>query len=395
MPVAALHRNSRANLLFSAGFRPFFLAAGLHAVCAVPLWLLGLAGLPSPVDLALHQHEMIFGYAGAVVAGFVLTAIPNWTGRPPIGPAPLAALLVAWCAGRMALWPAAGAVWAGPLGDAVFLWGLAAYAWREILRAGNRRGLPVCVLLGALATADLAFHLGAAQDWPPGAASGSGLAALALLIGLVGGRIVPTFTGNWLTRQGRDAGVAPFPFGEWQILALTAAAFAAWLLGSDARLAGGALAAVALLHARRLAGWRGWDARAEPLVLVLHLGYGWLVLGLALLSAATLAPDLVPGSTAVHALGAGAVGTMTLGVMTRATLGHTGRALRADPPTTLIYALVTCGAAARVTVPWLPLDHANALRLAGGLWTAAFGLFVWRYGPYLVTPRVEGAARGA
>jgi uncharacterized protein involved in response to NO len=388
MPGAVSAGAPRPAILWSAGFRPFFLVAALHALCAVPLWLVGLAGGPSPVDLALHQHEMLFGYAGAVIAGFLLTALPNWTGRPGLAGPPLAMLVAAWCTGRLALWPAPGAAWVGAVGDTLFLWGLVVHAWREILAAGNRRGISVCVLVTALATADLAFHVASASSWPLATASGAGLAAIALLIGLIGGRIVPSFTANWLAQQGRARPPAPFPLGEWQVLALTAAALATWLLGLDSRLAGVALAAATLLHAARLAGWRGATALREPLVLVLHAGYGWLVIGLGLLAAATLT-DAVPRSAAVHAFGAGAIGTMTLAVMTRATLGHTGRTLRADAATSAIYVLITLGAILRVGAPWLPLGYASALHLAGGLWTAAFGLFAWHYGRYLLAPRID------
>jgi len=381
--------NPRPAVFWSAGFRPFFLAAGLHAAIVVPLWLLALGGVPSPLDLALHRHEMLFGYAGAVIAGFLLTAIPNWTQRPGLRGAPLMLLFGAWCVGRVALLPLPSASVVAALGDAAFFWGLGFHAWREITLARNRRGIPVCLLATTLAAADTALHLGVAHAADGRLAATVGLAAVALLIGLIGGRIVPSFTQNWLAQQGRARPPAAFPLGEWQVLALTAAALACWLAGLDARLAALALAGAALLHAARLAGWRGLACTREPLVLVLHVGYAWLVAGLALLAASTLWPASIPPSAALHAMGAGAIGTMTLAVMTRATLGHTGRGLRADGPTVAIYVLVTVGALLRVAAPWLPGDYARALQAAGACWTAAFALFAWHYGAFLLAPRVD------
>jgi len=381
--------NPRPAVFWSAGFRPFFLAAGLHAALAIPLWLLALGGIASPVDLALHRHEMLFGYTGAVIAGFLLTAIPNWTQRPPLRGGPLMLLFGAWCLGRGALLPVAWAPAVATVGDAGFFWGLGFHAWREIALAGNRRGIPVCLLATVLALADTALHLGLVPADAERTAATTGLAAVVLLIGLIGGRIVPTFTQNWLAQQGRGRKPAAFPLGEWQVLALTAAALVCWLAGLDARLAAAALAGAALLHAVRLAGWHGLACTREPLVLVLHVGYAWLVAGLGLLAASTLWPATLPVSAALHALGAGAIGTMTLAVMTRATLGHTGRSLRADRTTVAIYALVTTGALLRVAAPWLPVDYALALRAAGACWTAAFALFAWHYGAFLFAPRVD------
>jgi uncharacterized protein involved in response to NO len=392
MRAALADATPRPSVFWSAGFRPFFLAAGVHAALAVPLWLLALAGIPSPVDLALHRHEMLFGYAGAVIAGFLLTAIPNWTQRPGLRGGPLVLLFGAWCVGRCGMLPLPWAPAVAGLGDATFFWGLTAYAWREIRLAGNRRGIPVCLLATLLATADTALHLGLMHAVAGRTAATVGLAAVALLIGLIGGRIVPTFTLNWLAQQGRGRPAAAFPLGEWQVLALTATALACWVAGVDARAAAAVLAAVALLHAARLAGWHGLACAREPLVIVLHLGYAWLVAGLALLAASTLWPVSVPPSAALHALGAGAIGTMTLAVMTRATLGHTGRPLRADGATLVIYALVTAGALLRVAAPWLPGGYTGALHAAGACWTAAFTLFAWHYGAFLLAPRRDDPA---
>jgi uncharacterized protein involved in response to NO len=389
MRAALAGATPRPSVFWSAGFRPFFLAAGVHAACAIPLWLLALAGIPSPVDLALHRHEMLFGYAGAVIAGFLLTAIPNWTQRPLLRGRPLMLLFGAWCVGRGGMLQVPGSTIVAALGDAAFFWGLVIYAWREIRLAGNRRGIPVCLLATALATADTALHFGLSHVAAGRTAATAGLAAIALLITLIGGRIVPAFTQNWLSQQGHARKPADFPLGEWQILALTAAALACWVAGLDARVAAAGLAAVALLHAVRLAGWHGLACAREPLVLVLHIGYAWLVAGLALLAASTLWPVSIPPSTALHALGAGAIGTMTLAVMTRATLGHTGRVLRADASTVAIYALVTAGALLRVAASWLPGGYSLALHSAGACWTAAFALFAWHYGSFLLAARID------
>ena len=377
--------------ILAVGFRPFFLGAGLWAAGAVALWLAQLAGwpaLPSAFDpIAWHAHEMLFGYVAAVIAGFLLTAIPNWTGRLPVCGRQLGGLFALWCAGRVAVGVSA---WIGPATaaalDLAFPVALCAVVLREIAAGGNWRNLPVAALVAVLAASNGLMHL-EALGLAPTTDLGLrlGIAAVAVLIALVGGRVVPSFTRNWLAKRGET--VLPRPFGRLDGLAVaaTVAAGLAWTFAPEAPASGALALLAAALGGARLAGWRGHRTRAEPLVWVLHLGYAWLVAGFALLGAAVLVPAL-PQSAALHALTAGAMGTMTLAIMTRATLGHSGRALTAGPGTAAIYALVGAAALMRVLAPLTALDAAPLFGLSGLAWIGAFALFVVLYGPLLARP---------
>ena len=375
------------------GFRPFFLGGALWAVVALALWLAALAGqvvIPSAFDaLAWHRHEMLFGFVGAIIAGFLLTAIPNWTGRLPIAGAPLAGLAGLWLAGRLAvlfsatLGPAVAAI-----ADVGFYFVLAAVAAREVLQANNRN-LPIVGLVLLFAIANGLDHVAAAGGpVAPALPWQLALALVTIMISLIGGRIVPSFTRNWLVKRGVSQGLPgqPGPF-DMAAIALTAFALLAWIAAPAGWLPGALLAIAAAAQAMRLARWQGYRTLADPLVLVLHVGYLWLPVGLALLAAAQLGAPL-PQSAAVHALTAGAMATMILAVMTRATLGHTGRELRADGATTVIYLLVTLGAVLRVASPLGLVDYRLGMEVAALCWMAGFLLFIARYGPILVAPRV-------
>lgn len=379
------------------GFRPFFLAAGIWAAGAVALWLAVIAGvfvLPSAFDpITWHAHEMLFGYLAAVIAGFLLTAIPNWTGRLPIGGWRLGILFAFWCAGRLAVgFSALTGPTVAAAADLAFLATLAAVVLREIAAKGNRHNLPIVGILVVLTGSNFLVHLEALGL----ATTGSlglrlGLAGVAILITLVGGRIVPSFTRNWLAKRG--APVLPRPFGGLDRLALGCSVVAglAWVLAPGASATAGLAILVAVLLGARLGGWRGHLTLGEPLVWILHLGYAWLVAGFALIGAAILFPA-VSQSVALHALTVGAMGTMTLAVMTRATLGHSGQALRAGPGTTTIYGLVSAAALVRILAPFAPNDATTLLGLSGLCWIGAFGLFVVLYGPLLLRPGSPPAA---
>ena len=387
----AARRAYAGPAILRQGFRPFFLAAGVWAAGAVALWLAEIAGLlvlPSTFDpITWHAHELLFGFVAAAIAGFLLTAIPNWTGRLPVRGRQLGLLFALWCVGRIAVGLSAliGPAPAAAL-DLSFPVALLAVVLREIAAGGNWRNLPIAAIVALLAASNLLVHL-EALGLAPTARLGLrlGVADVAVLISLVGGRVVPSFTRNWLAK--RDEAVLPRPSGRLDRVAIltTVAAGLAWALAPDA-LATGALALLAAAAGgARLAGWRGHRTLAEPLVWVLHLGYGWLVVGFALLGAAVLVPALDP-TAALHALTAGAMGTMTLAIMTRASLGHTGRALSAGPGTTAIYALVGVAALARVLAPLSPSGATLLLGLSGLAWIGAFGLFVALYGPLLARP---------
>lgn len=386
-------RQSAAVPVLSYGFRPFFLLAALFAAVTVPVWLAVLllgAELSSPfAPRDWHVHEMVFGYLAAVVAGFILTAVPNWTGRLPVQGWPLAALAGLWIAGRIAcsgLSSPAAAV----LFDVPFLVVLAGLIWREIVAGRHWRGLPVAALVSVLGAGNVLFHL--QQLWPAieGYGERLGLAAAALLLGLIGGRITPSFTRNWMARIGIEP--LPIPFGSFDrlVLAMAALAMAFWVVAPAYPGSGIALVMAGLLHGVRLVRWRGLPAIREPIVFVLHVGYFWLALAFVLLGAAILAPTWVPASAAVHALTVGAVGTMTLAVMTRASLGHTGRSVTSGATVNAIYCAVTMAALLRMAAPFLPFDYAVLLVLAGGAWTIAFGLFAVAFAPLLLTATRQG-----
>lgn len=391
--AAIPHSRARSGpALLSAGFRPFFLLGALWSALAIPLWLAafgGKADVPSAfAPQVWHAHEMVFGYAMAAVAGFLLTAIPNWTGRMPLQGWPLAGLVALWLAGRFAVLfsQAIGAELSAAV-DLAFPIAFLAVVGREIIAGGNWRNLPMLVALALLLLGSALVH-GEALGLSETAALGNriGIATLAMLINLVGGRIVPSFTRNWLARE-RPEARPPAAAGRFDATALMIAALAllAWAVAPESAIAPWIELAGGLALGARLARWGGVATLSEPLVWILHLGYTWLALGLLLLAVNGFDPVL-PATTALHALTTGAIGTMTLAVMTRASLGHTGQALTAGPGTTIIYVLVTLATLARLVAP-LAGNYMLVLILAGTAWSGAFGLFVALYGPLLIKPR--------
>lgn len=388
------YRAYAGTALLSAGFRPFFLLSSAWAALAVPLWLIFFAGvgavptlLPPPI---WHAHEMIYGYATATVAGFLLTAIPNWTGRMPLQGVSLAALAILWIAGRIGVLLSAeiGAAGAALLDLAFPVAFLAAVA-REIAAGRNWRNLPMVAAFMLLLAGNILVHADA-FGWASTGELGDriGIATLLMLISLVGGRIVPSFTRNWLTKQ-RPDGARPASFGwaDRAGLGFTAIALLTWVAAPDAVVTSALALLAAAAQGIRLARWRGAGAWREPLLWVLHLGYGWLVLGFLLLAVNGIVP-LLPATAALHAFTVGAIGTMTLAVMTRASLGHTGRTLTAGRGTTTIYVLVTIAALLRLLAPLAGAQYFLTLSLAGAAWSGAFGLFVVLYGRPLLTPGV-------
>lgn len=392
MTSAAARRQYTGPALFSFGFRPFFLGAAIWAVVAVPLWLwvhLGGPGGGASIDRDWHLHEMLFGYVGGVIAGFLLTAVPNWTGRLPVIGAPLAGLAGLWLAGRAAMLVAPAQA-AGALTDAAFLLVFAAVIWREVLAGRNWRNLPVAVMVTLLAAANLGFH--GRLLWPEAGpvAERAAVAMIAMLIAFIGGRVVPSFTRNWMVQVGR----APLPARADRVdlvgPVLVAACLAGWIAAPEHRLTGIALCLGGLTTLFRLSRWSTGGVLSEPLVWILHAGYAWLGLGLILVGAHVLEPGVFPRTAGQHALMTGAAGVMTLAMMTRATLGHTGRERFADRATLALYLAANLAAAVRLAAAFLPDARAPLLAASASLWTVAFGLFVLRYGPMMVRPRLGG-----
>lgn len=385
MSSAEQIRRYTGPALFSFGFRPFFLLAGLFAILSVLIWALSFASAWQPplgIDLlGWHIHEMLFGYLSAVIAGFIMTAVPNWTGRMPLLGWPLALFVAVWIIGRVAMLFAPLGSWTGIILDGAFLILLALFIWREVMAGKNWRNLPVALMISLLAIANLAFHVDTS-----GTAQRAGIAVVAMLVALIGGRITPSFTLNWLKREGAIKFPAPFGIYDKISLGLTALALLSWIIAPSSALSGGFLVIAGLGLFFRLARWQGMATLREPLLTALHLGYFWLALGIFLLGLSNL-NTAVPVSAALHAITVGAFGTMTLAVMTRATLGHTGRALSADGITMGIYASITLSATTRVAAPFIPVDYSMVIMAAAVFWALGFCLFVLHYGPMLARPR--------
>jgi uncharacterized protein involved in response to NO len=385
--------------LFTYGFRPFFLGAAIWAIVALALWIGSLQGhvqlAPSYGALPWHGHEMLFGYGSGVVAGFLLTAVPNWTGRLPVAGVRLMTLFSLWCLGRVALLATSIT---GPLVavviDSLFLPFLLLVMGREIVVGQNWRNLMPLVLIGIFATADIAFHAEVLTAGAPDYGLRAGVAALVALIVLIGGRITPSFTHNWLFRAGSP--VLPAPFGLFDKLALlvTGVALAAWIAFPATTMTALLFLVAAVVLGVRLWRWKGTHALREPLLLVLHLGYAFVPLGFLLEALSTLLPGSLTGTAALHAWTVGAVGLMTLGVMSRATRGHTGHALDASSMTVAIYGAMIAAALLRIAAGFFPQVYMILLELAGAAWIAAFALFLVEYAPMLLGPRLErGSAK--
>jgi uncharacterized protein involved in response to NO len=377
-------RNYSGPALLSHGFRPFFLFAAVYAGAAVPLWLaMFSAHLSLPTAFAprdWHVHEMLFGYVSAVVAGFLLTAIPNWTGRLPIQGAPLAVLFGSWVAGRAATLFSDAIGWRAALAiDAAFLVLLAAAAAREIVAGRKWNNLKVVAIVSLLAVTNVAFHVEAHVTGLAEYATRAGIALVVTLVCVIGGRIVPSFTRNWLAR--RAPGRLPVPFNRFDAFAMAVgvSAMAAWVIAPVGRLTAGALAIGGLLHLARLVRWAGERTFSDRLVLILHVAYAFVPIGFFL--TALSAVDLVASGAGVHAWTGGAIGSMTLAVMTRSSLGHTGQALKASALVQAVYAAIVVAALARVCAALEPGHYVPLLTVSGIAWTFAFFGFAFAYAP--------------
>ena len=383
-------------VLWRFGFRPFFLLAGLYGVAIVLWWVIALVGgLPSPAGIPptwWHAHEMVFGFVCAAVAGFLLTSVPNWTGTPPVAGAHLATLAALWLAGRLAM-ALAGQLPALLVAviDLAFLPLLAAAITPPLLAARRPRNYGFPVVLVALAGCNLAFHLEASGRLGLGNA-GLRLAVglIAVLVVVIGGRLVPLFTFAALQRAGDSAVVRPFPLADKLAVPAVLLVFVCDALLPRSPASGSAAALAALVLLLRMSGWQTRRTFGDPLVWSLHLGYAWLPLSFVLLAVSDLS-GAIPWTTALHALTTGVFGTMILAVMTRVSLGHTGRPFAAPPLATAAYLLVSAAALARSfgVLAW-PEQSLALWTVAGGLWAAAFALFSVGYWGILTGPRVDG-----
>lgn len=391
MATRTITADVRPSPFLSLGFRPFYLLASLFAIIAMILWILAIAGRiggPDGIGLVeLHAHEFMFGFAPAVLAGFILTAARSWSGLPTASGMGLGALAVLWIAGRVGM-----AFSAGPsamLIDALFLPALAVVVAIPIIRSGKLTHMRVVTLVFLLALVNIVFHLEqqgviAVDRLVPIIA---GIGIWTLMLTLVGGRVVPAFTDNArgapLARRTATLEVAVF--------VATAAAFFASTAGWE-RVSAPLFLLAALLHLVRLVLWHPLRGLNEPLLWVLPLAYAWIPVGLALMGLAAL--GIVPPVAAIHALTIGAITSMMLAIMTRSTLGHTGRPLKAYGTEAVIYLSITAAAATRVCAS-VAQDGALLTTIAGFAWILAFSLFALRYGPMLIAERADGKPANA
>lgn len=365
----------RRFALFDLGFRPMYLLAGAYAALGVPIWALQYAGVLPGANMLWHAHEMLFGFAFAVIAGFLLTAVRAWTGKPTPTGAALAGIAALWLAARLLApfsLPAAAA--AGVLFALALAWGIG----RPLVASGNRRNLFLVALVLAMGAGGAAF-----QAWPR-LGMVIGLDVVLFVMVVIAGRVLPMFTNNAVP----GAGARRDPRLEVAALASLPVLFALEAAGLATAAACAALAAAAL-HGLRLALWAPHRTLGKPMLWILHLSYAWIVAHLALRGLAAL--DLILPMLADHALTVGAIGGMTLGMMTRTARGHTGRTLEAGRAEFAAYAMVQAAAVARVIVPLtLPASYPVTILISALLWCAAFTLFVTVYFPILTGSRVDG-----
>ena len=386
----------RGFALFSYGFRPFFLLAGIYAFTMIPWWMFGYAhgslsfsGLP---PMYWHAHEMIYGFVMAAIAGFLLTAVPSWTGERGVAGKPLIALVVLWTAGRIAMNMADELpFWMLALAELALVPSLIALLAPPILRTRNRN-LPLLGVLVVLWIIDVAFLAAIARTDVTLAAGSIRLAIdfVLVLITVIGGRIVPAFTANALRRRGEEPRVVTHPPLELIVIGLMVAVAIADVFVPDCILSGILAALAAIAHIWRLTGWRSFRTGGEPVLWIMHLAYAWMPLGLALKAVAILG-GVDWASKWQHALTTGVIATMILAVMTRVALGHTGRPLMVARAIAVAYLLLTFTALLRTFgVAIFPAHYLMTLTIAAITWSACFGIFLVVYAPILWRPRVDG-----
>lgn len=384
------------------GFRLFFPAAALQAIVAMLLWIGWLAGelsIPSHLTaLDWHRHELLVGFAGAVIAGFLLTAMPNWTGRAALAGQPLLALFVLWLAGRLSLaFSASLPLFFAVALDIAFPFVLVVLLATAITRGAGRRNLAVLAVVSAFALANIGFHVEILGGGSGAVGSRATLASLLLLVLVMGGRVVPAFTGNWLKGHGEKVLPAASRLLDTIAIALTVLALVLWTLSAAVGVVPrGLLAAVlggaGIANFLRLARWRGYRTFAEPLVAVMHVAWLFGALGFLLLASSVMRPDLVRESIALHMWSVGCVSLMCLAIMTRASLGHAGHPLHADRAIMLLYIALVSSVLLRVAAGF-GLGGLFGLELGALAWCLAWGGFVVRYRFLLVDTWREAPAR--
>ncbi len=382
-------------LFLKQGFRPFFLGAGIWSAIAMMNWLLYLSygerffHFEYLTPHEWHMHEMLYGFLPAAIAGFLLTAVPNWTGRLPVRGLPLATLSALWLAGRLAMLLASAIPepyhFLIAIIDSLFLLSFALLIAREIVWGKSRRNLPIVFIVSALAMSNIYFHLSILElvsQISAGKIANSAIFLAVVLVTLVGGRIVPSFTRNWMVRNKMTP--LPAPLDPYDKAGFALVGVSAFLLvfTPPTQITGVFCLITAFFHLYRLSRWHGWKSFREPLVFILHVGYGWISVGFILAGLSMLIEEVSP-IAAIHAFSAGMIGTMILAVMTRATRGHTKQPLEADIGTTLIFVLVNISAITRVVVA-LGASPQWGYLVSGTTWIAAFSLFSALYLPFFI-----------
>jgi len=375
-------------VLWSYGFRPFYLLGSIFGAVSILLWTAQHAGLLPSAYLRgplWHGHEMLFGFATAVIAGFLLTAVATWTQQPPLRGLPLMALALLWLAGRvLVLTPMS---MAAAIATPLFPIAVAAALSVPLIRTGNRRNLVFVALLALLGLMAAGVHLAALGllRLPPGLGVQVGLDVVLLTIVVVAGRVLPMFTNNGVPGAGATRQPLLEKLAIGSIVLLGVLDLSAW----NPLLAALVAASAALAHAARLYLWRPWRTLRTPLVWILHAAYAWIVVHLALRSLAGL--GWVSPSLAIHALTIGAIGGMTIGMMTRTARGHTGRSLHAGRPEAAMFVLVQISALVRVAGGILaPQAYLSSVHVSGVLWSTAFALYALFYWKALTSPRADG-----
>lgn len=386
-------RSWNGHAIFSGGFRPFFLFGSLFAILSISIWLADLLGYISlNTSLAAvdwHRHEMLFGYTSAVIAGFLFTAVPNWTGRFPVVGWPLIAIFALWVLGRIVMLMGGDMPYSVVATiDAAFLPVLGVVIAREIIAGENWRNLRVLAPVLVFGVANIWHHIDIAYGGDGAAPVRLGFTSVLVLLMLIGGRVIPSFTRNWLSR--REPGRLPKPFDRYDTITVAASAvtLGVWTAIASAPLLGVAFGILGIAHLVRLWRWAGFRTLANPLLLVLHVFYGFVPIGFLTLAAGMILDSPALNIGALHVFGIGATAGLTLAVMIRASLGHTGRTLASDRVLNVAMIAILFSVALRVTgAVWPEFDW--AITGSGLTWIIAFGLFAFRVGPWLVMPRAK------
>ncbi len=386
---------TKPHPFMSYAFRPFFLLNGLFAIATVTVWVMALHGSGFAVLLAnmpyWHGHEMVVGFAMAAMAGFALTAVATWTGRPPVRGKWLGILVFAWLLGRLAMLAATQLpYWLVASVDAIFPFLLALLLGREVVGGKSRRNYPIVGISLLLAILNLLYHLGTLKILP-------GMDRLALyflihlmlvMITIIAGRIIPNFTANWMRAQGHERLPKNHPLTDGVTVMATLAMGVSVTLTPFGQVTGFLAIVAAVSHAVRLARWRGLATTSEPLLFVLHVAYLWLPVGYALAALAAFGVVFTP-TAALHALTMGAIGNMILAVTSRVALAHTGRALHAPRLIVIAFAILNAAVIARVLSQLNPSLYLDMIDLSAMGWIVTFAIFSWVYWPVLTRPRVD------